>query len=104
MFCALKGPPNIVRFYGSGVYHPRSSSSFEKLSSKFDSPEILRGIVEVAVTRISDSCGYGVPKFDYVGQRETLGKSAAKKGTEGLRASRQRNAESLDGLPGFQEI
>ncbi|MFK7770326.1 MAG: pyridoxamine 5'-phosphate oxidase family protein [Mariniblastus sp.] len=102
MLCAFKGSPNIVRFYGTGKYHPLNSAGFEALKSNYNEAKILRGIVEVSVTRISDSCGYGVPKFDYVGQRDTLSKSAHTKGTDGLKKSRERNAESLDGLPGFR--
>ncbi len=53
-------------------------------------PEARRAIVEVDVTRISDSCGYGVPLMSFEGLREHHALSTAKKlrtkGVDGLRA------------------
>jgi hypothetical protein len=67
-------------------------------------PESSRAIVLVRVTRVSDSCGYGVPLMSYEGRRPHQGASSAKRlrvhGPEGfLDYQRKHNAESLDGLP-----
>ncbi len=49
---------------------------------------------------MSDSCGYGVPEFEYIGERDTLERWAENKGAEGLPLYRkQKNARSIDGLP-----
>lgn len=102
MFCALAGPPLIVRLHGTGTYHLTGSAEFERLVTHFPGLEHLRGIVAVSLTRISDSCGYGVPKYHYAGQREALAKWANKHGTDGLADYRaQKNRFSLDGLPGI---
>ena len=46
------------------------------------------------------SCGFGVPLYDFEGQRDVLDSWAAKKGDDGLLTyQREKNAESLDGLP-----
>ena len=62
----------------------------------------VRSVIVVDVRRISDSCGYAVPRMDYVADRDVLDLSATKKGPEGMAAYRaERNAHSLDGLPGL---
>jgi hypothetical protein len=56
----------------------------------------------VDVTRISDSCGWGVPVMEMTGERDLLRLRAEKKGTDGMAEYRaERNARSIDGLPGF---
>ena len=53
--------------------------------------------------RISDSCGYGVPTFQYQGQRPTHAAWAERKGADGLAEyQRENNSTSLDGLPGLR--
>jgi len=61
-----------------------------------------RAVVLVDVERVSDSCGYGVPVMEVVGERDLMRLTAQKKGPEGLAAYRaQHNAVSIDGLPGL---
>ena len=67
-------------------------------------PEARRSIVMVALDRIADSCGYGVPLMQYEGQREHFDLWAAKKLRVGgpdalLDYQREKNAVSIDGLP-----
>jgi hypothetical protein len=46
------------------------------------------------------SCGYGVPLFEFVGQRDTLRRWAQTKGEEGVTAHwKERNQWSLDHKP-----
>jgi hypothetical protein len=55
------------------------------------------------VERVSDSCGYGVPLYDFKGHRTQMGAWAERKGPEGIRAyEREKNAASIDGLPGLR--
>jgi hypothetical protein len=56
----------------------------------------------VDVERVADSCGYAVPRMDYVEDRDVLDLWAQKKGDDGLAEYRaDRNKFSLDGLPGL---
>jgi hypothetical protein len=56
------------------------------------------------VERISDSCGFGVPFMQYVGERGQLADWAGRKTEEELAEyRRQKNAVSIDGLPGLSE-
>jgi len=109
MLCAFAGPPRIVRLHGRGELLRPDDEGFDALLERadFEDPAIAearRAIVRVDVTRISDSCGYGVPLMQYEGQRPHSTLSANKhlrtKGAEGYAAfAAERNASSLDGLP-----
>jgi hypothetical protein len=50
--------------------------------------------------RIADSCGFGVPKMDFVGQRDGLTQWIAARSDEELAEYRaEKNRVSIDGLP-----
>jgi hypothetical protein len=101
MFCAFTGPANIVRFHGKGEVIEFHHPDFPALRARFPEYPGVRSIIRVSVERVSDSCGYGVPKYEYVGQRDTLQKHADHLGPEGVRDYQiNRNSQSLDGLPG----
>ena len=103
MFCAFDGPPNILRLYGRGEAHRRGSPAYaELLASAFGGvePAGARQIVRLHLDRVQTSCGYGVPVFDYRGERPSLDNWARSKGEEGLEAyRRENNVISIDGLP-----
>jgi len=103
MFCALAGLPNIIRLHGRGVIIEPRDAEFPSLLANF-SPQLgVRAIVRVEVTRISDSCGYGVPLHRYEGERPQLVAWAERKKPEGLETyQREKNALSIDGLPGLR--
>ncbi len=57
-------------------------------------------MVLLKVESVQTSCGYGVPLFEYVGERTTLTRWAEAKGESGLEEYwRQKNMRSIDGLP-----
>lgn len=100
-FCALAGPPKIVRLHGRGEVVTPDASAYASLRAHFPEYPGVRAIVRVSLTRISDSCGFGVPLYEYVGERDTLVRWAETKGADGLVKYRaERNARSVDGLPG----
>ena len=103
MFCAFDGQPNILRLYGRGETLSRGSEAYrEALENAFGGvePAGARQIVRLRVDRVQTSCGFGVPLFDYRGERPSLDNWARSKGEEGLEAYRRnKNAVSIDGLP-----
>lgn len=104
MWCAFEGPPNIVRIHGVGEVLFPSHPEFPALRLRFAGHEGVRSIIRVRATRISDSCGYAVPKMDFVEERDQLTRYTEKKGPDGMRAYRaEKNRVSLDGLPGVDE-
>jgi len=103
MLCAFEGLPRIVRLYGRGEVVEPGDAGFDALAEHFPRYSSTRSVIHVALTRIADSCGYGVPLYQYKGERSQLGEWAERKGPEGLRAYQlERNRESLDGLPALR--
>jgi len=102
MFCAFEGPARIVKFHGRGSVISKHNQRYEALSRLFPPNLGTRAIIQVAVSRISDSCGYGVPLYELKKPRDALDKWAANKGEDGLKAyRRENNSKSIDGLPGI---
>src|SRR5690349_9930658 len=100
MFCAFEGPPKIVRLHGRGEVVPTSDPRFHDLLAAFpDLPEAgLRSIIVVDVSRVSDSCGYQVPRMDYVGDRDLLLQyNGRRTPVQIAEYQAARNAVSLDG-------
>ena len=113
MLCAFAGPPRIVRLHGRGEAVLSDDERFEALLGAADFadasiPEARRSLIVVEVSRISDSCGYGVPLMSLEGHREHHALSTAKKvrrmGADGYEESkREAGASSLDGLPALRD-
>ena len=112
MLCAFQGPPRILRLHGTGEIVPATDGRFAELFARagfepFEVPESHRSIVVVAVNRVADSCGYGVPLMDYVGERPHQPKSSAKRvrvhGPDAyVDYQREHNSRSIDGLPAVE--
>lgn len=103
MFCAFEGKPLILRLYGHATAHAYGSPRFKALRSRFAAVDVAaRGIIEVQLTRVQDSCGWGVPHYDFVGDRTRLRDHIAKSTEDAYIERRyQKNAASIDGLPGL---
>ncbi len=104
MFCALSGPPRIVRLHGKGHVVPKGAADFADLAANFPGAEGtgVRSIIVIDVSRVSDSCGYGVPLMSFEHHRSTMEEWANRKGANGIRDYwAEKNASSLDGLPGL---
>jgi len=103
MFCALDGPPLILRLYGQGRAIHRGSDEYASLLAEHfggEEPPGARQIMRLDFDLVKTSCGYGVPLYDYRTERETLDKWAERKGPDGIEAyKRQKNVVSMDGLP-----
>ena len=109
MFCAFDGPPRILRLHGTGEVVLASDERFAGVLERFglepfEVPESHRAVIVVHVTRVADSCGYGVPLMAYVGERPHQAASSAKRvrvnGPDAYVAyQREHNAASIDGLP-----
>ncbi|MBD8066156.1 pyridoxamine 5'-phosphate oxidase family protein [Devosia sp. PTR5] len=103
MFCALEGPPLIMRLYGKGrVIHRGSTEYAQLLAEHFDNDPPLgaRQMVHLDFDLVQTSCGYGVPLFDYREERPQMDQWAQAKGEDGIEAYwREKNQVSLDGFP-----
>lgn len=105
MFNAFEGPPNILRIQGRGEAIEPGQPGFEELAKHFPDLPGVRSIIRVTADRVADSCGFGVPFYEYKGQREQLTDWAQKKGPEAvIKYQEQKNRQSLDGLPGLETV
>jgi predicted pyridoxine 5'-phosphate oxidase superfamily flavin-nucleotide-binding protein len=108
MFCAFEGAPRILRLHGRGRVVLSDDAEFASLlAAGFHEPaasEARRALIVVDVTRVSTSCGFGVPLMSHEGQRPHSDLWAAKRlrthGPGALRAyEAEHNRASIDGLP-----
>jgi Pyridoxamine 5'-phosphate oxidase len=110
MFCSFDHETKIVRLYGTGSVVLPGSPEWDALAVHF--PDRLaagigneRAIIDVAVHRIADSCGYAVPVLELVDERDVLTRWAEKKTPAELADYRaEKNAASIDGLPALDLI
>lgn len=103
MMCAFDGPPKIFRFYGQGTAIEPQDELFAGLLEKFPPLPAARTIVHIAVDRIFDSCGFGVPLYEFRQHRDSLPNYFAKQSDEQIwKYRKDRNSSSLDGLPGLR--
>lgn len=100
MFCAFEGPPNILRLYGKGYTILPGAEGWDELIALFPELPAIRQIIVADIHKVQTSCGFGVPLYEYVGERDHAAKWAERKGPEGLEAYRaEKNLQSIDGLP-----
>ncbi len=103
MMCAFDGPPKIFRFYGRGSVVEPQDGDFDGLLQRFPAQPSTRNIIVVDVECIRDSCGYGVPEYDFRRQRDSMHNWLESKTDEEMQAYRRdNNTDSLDGLPGLR--
>ncbi len=100
MFCSFAKQPLILRLYGkSAVIHPRDNK-WKELSSLFDEHVGARQFFQLNIELVQTSCGFGVPFFDYRGERESLIKWANSHRLDGVEKYwKEKNQVSLDGKP-----
>jgi hypothetical protein len=107
MFCSFGKQAKILRIYGRGRAVLPGSPDWPALASRFSlngtrgaNRRDRRAIIVVEADRISDSCGYSVPRMKLTKERELLEQLAEQKSPEELTAYwAEKNAVSIDGLP-----
>lgn len=103
MWCSFGPKPRIVRAYGNGTHLAPGSRHFDGLVSLFPPHRAIRSIIRIRVTRVADSCGFGVPEMSLIGQRSRLAKWGDDRTDEQLETyKRENNAVSIDGLPAWE--
>jgi hypothetical protein len=105
MLCAFQGPPKIVRFHGRGEVLEPPDDRYRELRPMFSAAAAGRAIIVVSIDRISQTCGFGVPLYQFERQRPQLDAWCQHKGEEGLQAYQvEKNAKSIDGLPALSWV
>lgn len=100
MFCAFEGPPNILRLYGKGYTVLPHDPRWDDFSAHFQLLPATRQLIIADIFEVKTSCGFGVPLYQYTGERDHAHTWAESKGREGLEQyKKDKNMVSMDGLP-----
>jgi hypothetical protein len=100
MFCAFDGPPNILRLYGKGLTILPGQAEWDKLAFHFHLKLSTRQIIVADIDKVQTSCGFSVPLYEYIGERDHADKWAVSKEPDGLEVyKKEKNTVSIDGLP-----
>ena len=75
MFCGFESQTSILRVYGRGHAVAPGAPEFEALSGQIEYSILgnaTRQIFDIKIEKVQTSCGYGVPRYDFKGDRPTL--------------------------------
>lgn len=99
MFCSFVREPLILRLYGTARAIHHGDADWDGLAGLFPPMRGARNIFDLDIDLVQTSCGYGVPLFEFTGQRDLMDSWAAKKGDDGLAAYQaEHNQRSIDGF------
>ncbi len=100
MFCALDGPPLILRLYGSAKVIHKNDTEWKNLIALFKPLPGARQIFDLSIELVQTSCGMGVPYYEYNGDRELLNDWAQKNDGESMKQYwLEKNQLSIDDIP-----
>jgi len=75
MFCGFESQSWILRIYGRGRALRLGTSEFRAVAEKIESAVLCsatRQIFDIEIEKVQTSCGYGVPRYEFKGDRPTL--------------------------------
>ncbi len=99
MFCSFDKVPNILRLYGKGFTVLRNSNDWEQYASHFTIYPSTRQIIVADIDLVQTSCGFGVPLYEFKGERDTHFEWAERLGEDGLHDYvLSKNLKSIDGM------
>ncbi len=98
MFCAFENEPNILRLYCKAKSIQEKDSSWDKYLSHFENTNGARQVFEVTIEYVNNSCGMGVPLYEFKTQREDLTKLYSNMSKEEqIEYMKRKNQFSFDG-------
>jgi len=100
MFCAFKRKPNILRLYCTARAIQEKDEEWEKYISHFPIQRAARQVFEVTILNVNNSCGMGVPLYEFIEQRDNLPNYYDARTKEDYIAyMKKKNQISFDGKP-----
>ncbi|KAN0082809.1 hypothetical protein V8E55_008604 [Tylopilus felleus] len=115
MFHAFEGAPRILRMWGTGAVHEFGTPEYDALIPPANRKAGSRAAIVIDVHKVATSCGFGIPQYQFIGQRsqlerfcDSLERAEAKvapteKAPNGIKAWwTAENTRSLDGLPALE--
>lgn len=98
MWCSFTTQPLIQRAYGTARTIHVGDPDWDSLNANFAPHAGARQIYDMTVAMVQTSCGYAVPFFDYVSERDTLDVWSDKKGEAGIHDYwEEKNLATIDG-------
>ncbi len=99
MFNSYDKAPMILKLYGKATVIHHKDARWEEMSVHFEKQVGTRQFFEMKVELVLTSCGYAVPQYEFIKERDTLKKWSDKKGREGIEEYwAENNVETLDGV------
>ena len=98
MFTSFDQNPNILRLYGTGRAVRPNDPEFDTLMQHFTPNPAQRQIITATITSTQDSCGYSVPRYEFLQHRNTLIDYAKKYTPQQLQQRHAQQTTSIDGL------
>lgn len=103
MFCSFTRNSRILRLFGTGRIVRPDDDEFARLRTQFgDLHAGVRAAIVVDVERIADACGFAVPYYELVEDRQVLDTYHGQQPREAYARSISRNQHSIDGLAGLE--
>lgn len=99
MLCSFDEKPLILRLYGRGQSVRPPDPAWPELIQHFQPMPGQRQIILLHIESLQTSCGFGVPRYELVEDRNALVQWCDKKGPEGVRKYwLEKNQRTIDGL------
>ena len=98
MFCSFERQPLILRLYGKADMVYKDQAGWSDVYNLFEQHDGARQIFTLNIERVQTSCGFAVPYYEFVGDRNTLDNWTNKKSTIELEQyKKDKNSYSIDG-------
>lgn len=98
MFNSFDKAPLILKLYGTATVIHEKDTKWQEMTEHFEDFIGTRQFFELKVELVLTSCGFGVPQYKYIGERNKLQKWANSKGREGMKAYwSEKNVKTLNG-------
>ena len=99
MFSSYDKAPLILKLYGTATVVHQKDARWDEMVAHFEPSVATRQFFEMKVELVLTSCGYAVPQYAFIKERETLRKWSDKKGREGIKEYwAENNTHTLDGV------
>ena len=99
MFNSYDKAPLILKLYGIASVIHENDARWEEMIAHFELNVATRQFFEMKVELVLTSCGYAVPEYEFIQERDTLQKWSDKKGRKGIKEYwSKNNTHTLDGI------
>lgn len=100
MWCSFGDAPMILRCYGTARAIHRDDAGWDAANAAFPPDLAARQVFEMTIQMVQTSCGYGVPRMSFEGERPDADVWTEQKGPDGIRDYWDTtNRTTLDGFP-----